>query len=548
MLAPNCTSFFAIALLVVRVFSEDPVVVTGIRTGILTSGQRPLRFDIKDLQATGGPLWPYIPWNDIGQGDGCPKVGFCPHGEVPFASWHRPYLALFEQALGDHVKSIASQYTGEDSDQYTKAAQVFRIPYWDWATDAKLPPATTSPNITVNGPEGKMEVRNPLYSFYWPTYPLNDNPDWFPGAGAGGDANIWNHTNTQRLINGDNSASDLQLNVDELRDKVYATFTKSSTFETMASSQTHGSSFEDPHNMIHNSAGVTMQPPEYSAFDPIFWLHHCNVDRLLALWQAKYYKNTYQTEPSNSTSGTYTVRRGSLVNGENPLMPFYLDNRRNFHTGVTMASTKGFGYTYPGIDDWSMSAEETSQNVTALVKRLYGSDGASLLKRSGPQRMGRASWKEYYVQIGVERAELECPCTISVLLGDKVAGSMALLSMPTMGRAYSEVPLTRPISQLTSCLEEKTVIPFLQQRFRVEIRKCAPTPSCKASSLEPDLRVTIADIIVAQDDNTQIPVELVPSLTIDMYSEDVEDSGPDNFPTHGIPQFWPNIGRPARKL
>ena len=26
--------------------------------------------------------------------------------------------------------------------------------------------------------------------------------------------------------------------------------------------------------------------PDVSRFDPIFWLHHCNVDRMYALWQA----------------------------------------------------------------------------------------------------------------------------------------------------------------------------------------------------------------------------------------------------------------------
>lgn len=29
-----------------------------------------------------------------------------------------------------------------------------------------------------------------------------------------------------------------------------------------------------------------MQFPEVAGFDPIFWLHHANVDRLVAMWQA----------------------------------------------------------------------------------------------------------------------------------------------------------------------------------------------------------------------------------------------------------------------
>jgi tyrosinase len=28
-----------------------------------------------------------------------------------------------------------------------------------------------------------------------------------------------------------------------------------------------------------------MQDPVYAAYDPIFFLHHCNVDRQLAIWE-----------------------------------------------------------------------------------------------------------------------------------------------------------------------------------------------------------------------------------------------------------------------
>lgn len=33
--------------------------------------------------------------------------------------------------------------------------------------------------------------------------------------------------------------------------------------------------------------GGHMSFPPYSSFDPVFTLHHCNVDRLLALWEAQ---------------------------------------------------------------------------------------------------------------------------------------------------------------------------------------------------------------------------------------------------------------------
>jgi tyrosinase len=38
-----------------------------------------------------------------------------------------------------------------------------------------------------------------------------------------------------------------------------------------------------------------MGHPGYAAFDPIFWLHHCNVDRIFALWQVLN-PNSYVTD------------------------------------------------------------------------------------------------------------------------------------------------------------------------------------------------------------------------------------------------------------
>ncbi len=45
-----------------------------------------------------------------------------------------------------------------------------------------------------------------------------------------------------------------------------------------------------PLSQVHNTVGGNgghMTYPEVAAFDPIFFLHHANVDRLLALWQVR---------------------------------------------------------------------------------------------------------------------------------------------------------------------------------------------------------------------------------------------------------------------
>ena len=44
--------------------------------------------------------------------------------------------------------------------------------------------------------------------------------------------------------------------------------------------QTDGELELVPHNVVHGSIGGLMNNPNSAALDPIFWLHHCNIDRL----------------------------------------------------------------------------------------------------------------------------------------------------------------------------------------------------------------------------------------------------------------------------
>jgi hypothetical protein len=39
-----------------------------------------------------------------------------------------------------------------------------------------------------------------------------------------------------------------------------------------------------PHNIVHSLIGGWMSDPDTAALDPIFWLHHCNIDRLWEAW------------------------------------------------------------------------------------------------------------------------------------------------------------------------------------------------------------------------------------------------------------------------
>jgi tyrosinase len=126
------------------------------------------------------------------------------------------------------------------------------------------------------------------------------------------------------------------------------------------------------HNAIHalvGSNGGTMLDQYVSAFDPIFWLHHANVDRIFALWQALW-PDSYVTSQVNK-GGTYTNSPGLVENIDTPLTPFKADSNGNLWTSRMVRSTRTFGYTYPELVDWNVSSAQLRSNVRTTINRLY---------------------------------------------------------------------------------------------------------------------------------------------------------------------------------
>lgn len=64
-----------------------------------------------------------------------------------------------------HAQEIARRYRPKDIPRYVAAAKTLRQPYWDWASNPSLPAAVMTETLTINGPQGQIVVRNPLYSY-----------------------------------------------------------------------------------------------------------------------------------------------------------------------------------------------------------------------------------------------------------------------------------------------------------------------------------------------------------------------------------------------
>ncbi|KAI1777107.1 Di-copper centre-containing protein [Hypoxylon cercidicola] len=489
--------------------AQQPVPVTGMTTGINSgTGERPARWEVNDLQAEGGPRWdlyiqglaalqnktetdershfgvagihgrPYAPYNGVGSVPGSPGGGFCPHGQV----------------LGTEIQRIASEYSGENASSYREAAQTFRLPYWDWATNAILPPACTPESITVDGPRGPLRLRNPLYSYRWPTQPLNQTQ--FPGSQDWPPETTRASNNTHPDFSPDAVNANLAQMADLLKDLVvsqetacggedetprsfYRTFTRATTWDQMSTTANPaGVSFEASHNIIHNAVGGTFASLDLTAYDSLFMLHHANVDRLAALWVAAHRGAAHQTEPYQ-TGGLFGTARGATVTAASPLKPFYQADGRALHTGLTAAALDPFGYTYAELGDWERARQEPEpaparerarREIVARVNALYG--------RSGDEAGGGGGEEEeWFVDVAADREELVLPCNIDVYVGESLVGRVALLAMPMRGLVRAEIPLQRAVRGLgVNTTNRGAVEEALREQLSVGIKGDGRTP------------------------------------------------------------------------
>ncbi|MCW8137599.1 MAG: tyrosinase family protein [Planctomycetota bacterium] len=166
---------------------------------------------------------------------GMPPPQYCEHGSIHFTTWHRTYLYRFELLLRDQDSSVV-------------------LPYWDWTSDESLaeglPTAVT--DATYVDPVAAESRPNPLASAY---NPVDDamtsrTPQPLP-----------------RLR--------------QLRTLVRQALVAPSFGE-------FSSLMENPHNGLHVWVGGDMGAVRTAAYDPLFWFHHCNVDRLFWVWQQQH--------------------------------------------------------------------------------------------------------------------------------------------------------------------------------------------------------------------------------------------------------------------
>ncbi len=270
-----------------------------------------------------------------------------------------------------------------------------RIPYWDSASYAWLPAPVTTPKISIVTPVGNMSLDNPLYNYKFQFGAAgNGFPVGHPMANLSNTVRWWNATTQSQNESAANAA--LNSNAPAIMQLTYQLFANVKDFPTFSCSLPGGqanvaNNVETIHNSIHNSVGGFghMQFPEVAAFDPVFWLHHANVDRILALWQAL---NPDQwMDPTKNAYGSYYEPYGTIDSGSSALAPFHSDSGTSMFTSDDVRSISRFTYTYPEISDTSMDSITLTNHVRQQVNRLYNPSMFPSRKRTASRTLRRAS-------------------------------------------------------------------------------------------------------------------------------------------------------------
>jgi tyrosinase len=254
------------------------------------------------------------------------------------------------------------------------------------------------PFVSIFTTNGQQTVSNPLYSY---TFQSDAAGNGFPPSNP-----LANLACTVRHWDGKTNLSDhpaanaaMASTAPGLLSASYRVFSDTSDYTAFSTTamlpnrtSTTGNNIEIIHNQIHNNLGGYghMSWLELAAFDPIFWLHHANVDRMFAMWQALY-PGTY-VAPARNQIGSYYESIGTMDSGSSDLAPFHsTEDGTSMWTSDAVRSTAVFDYSYPELPDWTLNSSALADHVRSEINRLYNPPAPAGRKRSIPRKTRRAA-------------------------------------------------------------------------------------------------------------------------------------------------------------
>lgn len=185
-----------------------------------------------------------------------------PVQEPYFCPWHRMYLCFFEAI----IRKVLNDNT-------------FSLPYWNYsvASGYPLPQEFRMQNDPVWGPLYRPDRRPEV----------NNGQPIFTNRGVAADLNPQTALNQANYLPTGSAVPGFNRELDQ---------------------GVHG----NVHVFVGNNVGMGRVP--WAANDPIFWMHHCNIDRIWASWNNSGHTNPTTAAWSNKTF-TFASAAGTAITG-----------------------------------------------------------------------------------------------------------------------------------------------------------------------------------------------------------------------------------------
>lgn len=319
------------------------------------------------LQEITDPRYLYLNWKNIAYIRPVAQLGTpppqnltdlfwdqCQHGSWFFPPWHRGYLVALENILRD---IIVNQLNGPAD---------WALPYWNYLkqsqtpTEFKIPPAFLSQAL----PDG---TKNPLYVLE--RYGPKGNRDIYVEVGADMETSANDECQWDKIYSESDEPTPPGTG------NLYGYYYGGGQTGFSHNGDGTGDLEMNPHNFVHSMVGGRetsnnqlglMGVPNTAALDPVFFLHHANIDRMWAAWI-----ETGQNQ--NPTDANWLA--GPSANGNSRFaMPVKADGTPWYYTPEDVETTvnlKYYGSTYSyTYDDLSLTSFDTTPPEKNVAERL----------------------------------------------------------------------------------------------------------------------------------------------------------------------------------
>jgi len=381
------------------------------------------------------------PFRGAGYGNGAWWGGWCNHGNVLFPTWHRMYLMKVEAALQSIAgcEDVMLPYWDE-TDEYTLAHGIpscLTDEVFTYSNGAQIPnplrsftfPVNVIDNVSTDeeGTPGGLYSKRAGYTTV--RYPYSGlvgtpadresttvhNSQWDASAATAAlNKNVLDWLNLHLVFQSDNvnPPPSIPVGIKNLYQNclnapnftVFSNTTSAQHYNDGVPLADQVVPLEQPHNDMHVALGgvdittvkaqdIDLSPivgangdmgeNDTASFDPIFYFHHANVDRIFWVWQKKtgnvdtleiipQYPGTNSVDSQGPTPG---VPGNTWLTMASPLMPFVGANDQVAVSTDVVNIEKQLHYTYSigSLDqaDWSSVSNASAPNM------LGGADGYS---------------------------------------------------------------------------------------------------------------------------------------------------------------------------